>query len=322
MNIFKLIKYFIQKYGRSPSPSELYKLQQKAKNISKQNKVIQFPPGGKDKINPFEPRPEGIKSLDEFKASEDVYEQSMKPKGARPGNINYEAMQEKFPDVKLHGDESFQELLDIEKTGKHPRDKADGGRIGFFAGGAKGLLKLLQGKLGKKAITTADDMKLSDSVLTRKMFADFNKRNKKATADELVDPNVTLEKALDEVGGNFASGDMKYNADILADELAFQRGLIKEGEDITYIADQATRSKLYNEAYSALSAQFLKLRNMKKQAAIDISDPRVAEDFTNFIKKNDPKSYKELEQKVDLMNFDPTGRKKNAKGGLAKILEV
>ena len=200
---------------------------------------------------------------------------------------------------------------------------AEGGRIGYRSGrSVKGILDLIRSRFGKDAITTADDMKLSDSVLTRKMFADFNKRNKKATADELVDPNVTLEKALDEVGGNFASGDMKYNADILADELAFQRGLIKEGEDITYIADQATRSKLYNEAYSALSAQFLKLRNMKKQAAIDISDPRVAEDFTNFIKKNDPKSYKELEQKVDLMNFDPTGRKKNAKGGLAKILEV
>ena len=150
MTIFKLIKFFIQKYGRSPSPSELYKLQQKAKNISEQNKVIQFPPGGKDKINPFEPRPEGIKSLDEFKASEDIYEQSMKPKGARPGNINYEAMQEKFPDVKLYGDESFQELLDIEKTGKHPRDKADGGRIGYKVGSlvdfGKGILNLLKKK--------------------------------------------------------------------------------------------------------------------------------------------------------------------------------
>ena len=44
-------------------------------------------------------------------------------------------MAEMFPDVKLYGDESFDELLIIEKTGKHPRDKADGGRVGLQLGG-------------------------------------------------------------------------------------------------------------------------------------------------------------------------------------------
>ena len=37
---------------------------------------------------------------------------------------------------------------------------------------------------------------------------------------------------MDEVGGS-ASGDMKYDANILADEYAFQLGLIEEGGDIT-----------------------------------------------------------------------------------------
>jgi len=38
--------------------------------------------------------------------------------------------------VKLYGDETFDEILEIQKTGKHPRGepKADGGRIGFFMG--------------------------------------------------------------------------------------------------------------------------------------------------------------------------------------------
>ena len=54
---------------------------------------------------------------------------------ATAGRINYSKMAEMFPDVKLYGDESFDELLIIEKTGKHPRNKADGGRIGYAIGG-------------------------------------------------------------------------------------------------------------------------------------------------------------------------------------------
>ena len=33
--------------------------------------------------------------------------------------------------VKLYGDETFEELMIIKETGKHPRNKAEGGRIGF-----------------------------------------------------------------------------------------------------------------------------------------------------------------------------------------------
>ena len=146
MNIFRLINLFRKTNGRSPTPSELAKLKQQAEEIATQDNVLQFPQGGKDRLSPF----------DDFKASEDAFEESMKPKGARPGNINYEAMQEKFPDVKLYGDESFQELLDIEKTGKHPRDKADGGRIGFSGGGGidkmRRLILKLMGSGGAAAV--------------------------------------------------------------------------------------------------------------------------------------------------------------------------
>jgi len=369
MTIFKLIKLFTQKYGRSPGPNELYKLQQKAKNISEQNKVLQFPPGGKDRINPFEPRPEGIKSLDEFKASEDVYEQSMKPKGEVKTKF------EKELGIKLYGDETYGELMEIKNTGKHPRDKADGGRIGFKVGGILDLLKLIKGKYGKKAITTADKIKRPQSALDREMFdaanKRFNKKIKERTSaevgiDDFFDkdgvlnkdavlrditksiektkkskivktktPDKALEKALDEVGGNF-TGDLKYDADVLASELAFQRGLIKEGGDLSDIVDQDIVSKIYNEAYGSVSGQFLKNREIKKMqqfskptktlegikdtGTIDISDPKVAEEFSRFMKESDPKSYNDLQQKVDLMNFDPKGRKKNADGGLAHML--
>ena len=37
--------------------------------------------------------------------------------------------------VKLYGDETFDELMIIKNTGKHPRDMADGGRVGLRYGG-------------------------------------------------------------------------------------------------------------------------------------------------------------------------------------------
>ena len=386
MNLFKLIQLFRKTNGRSPSPNELAKLKQQSELMSRDN-VIKFPEGGIDSI-PVNKQFRGNKSLDEFTRSENIYEQSMKPKGARPGNINYEAMQEKFPDVKLYGDESFQELLDIEKTGKHPRDKAAGGRIGFSVGGAKGLLKLLQGKLGKKTVKMADDVDRPQSALNREMFDEANKRfNKKVnerqlTKDELEDfeneigdaleaydfdgtaadaerilkeqkdymgkmyteykagklnPDESLAKALDEVGGNF-TGDLKYDADVLASELAFQRGLIKEGGDLSDIVDQDTASKIYNEAYGSVSGQFLKnreikkmqqfseptqtLKSIKEKGTMDISDPTIADEFDTFLRENDPEAYKNLEQKIQLDNFDPKDRKGSAKGGLAGMLNI
>ena len=54
----------------------------------------------------------------------------------RSGKINYEVMED-FLGTKLRGNESFDELLEIErkaKAKKPPEDKADGGRIGFGDG--------------------------------------------------------------------------------------------------------------------------------------------------------------------------------------------
>ena len=94
---------------------------------------------------------------------------------------------------------------------------------------------------------------------------------------------------------------------------------------------------LYNEAYSALSGQFLKnreelkkmkqfseptetLKGMKDTGTIDISDPTIAEEFDKFLRENDPEGYKNLEQKIQLDNFDPKDRKLNASGGLNYLM--
>ena len=159
MNLFKLINLFRKTNGRSPSPNELAMLKRQVSGVGGDN-IIQFPGGDKS----------GIKSLDEFTKSENIYEQSMKPKGE--GTLKFE----EELNVNLYGDETFEELMQIKDTGKHPRDKAAGGRIGFFTGGAKGLLKLLQGKLGKKTVKMADDVDRPQSALDRDMFKEADDR--------------------------------------------------------------------------------------------------------------------------------------------------
>jgi hypothetical protein len=256
MGIFKLIRAFQKANGRSPTPSELNKLKQQADIMSKQENIIPFPQGGKNRVpvneqfksagvkdavesmfGPLGKKPEsGIESLDEFKALENAYEDELikkeitpefiesiakeiknkkKIKGARPGNINYEEMQKKFSNVKLYGDESFDELLQIEKTGKHPRDKADGGRAGYAVGGLSKLLKMLQGKVGKKNITTADKIARPESALNREMFGEFNERVNRQILDVPPMPGgfqLSREKLLK----NFPELDESYADEIMA----------------------------------------------------------------------------------------------------------
>ena len=60
--------------------------------------------------------------------------------------------------VKLYGDETFDELMIIKNTGKHPRDMADGGRVGFARGGESIIgsdIGMIGGLMG--APTTEDD---------------------------------------------------------------------------------------------------------------------------------------------------------------------
>ena len=57
-----------------------------------------------------------------------------------------------------------------------PGGMAQGGRAGFNVGGLSRLLKFLQGKVGKKNITTADKIDRPESALNRDMFKEFNER--------------------------------------------------------------------------------------------------------------------------------------------------
>jgi len=158
------------------------------------------------------------------------------------------------------------------------------------------------------------------------MFADYKAAGGSKRAGGPKDP---IKDAIENASPGY-TGDLKYDAQILADDLAEQR-FGKEFDDLT----QRQQLDLYDEAYRALSenrATYIKNKNLSKPTktlegikntgTINISDPNVAEEFSRFMKETDPKGHRKIEEIVELSNFDPKGRKKNAKGGRVDDTEV
>jgi hypothetical protein len=99
-------------------------------------------------------------------------------------------------------------------------------------------------------------------------------------------------KASDNVSPGYAKGDMKYNAELLADQLAEDAGVVYDD------LDDLTRIEFYGTAYDYLAKEMGMFRQMKNMAKVS------------------------REQQI-LNDWNPgKGRKPSASGGLAKILEV
>ena len=62
-----LVRAFRKEMGRSPNPGEMNMLKSKAKEMEQGDKIIPFPPGGKDKVNPFDDRPNVTSDADKLK---------------------------------------------------------------------------------------------------------------------------------------------------------------------------------------------------------------------------------------------------------------
>ena len=95
---------------------------------------------------------EGIKKIyDEAKGpgkGDEMVEALKSPGAIKSSEIIEAQLKETFPDIKLFGDETFEEILEIQRTGKHPRMKADGGRINFALGGPTAGTGNLEGIIG------------------------------------------------------------------------------------------------------------------------------------------------------------------------------
>jgi len=110
----------------------------------------------------------GMKNMDEMLEAEGLYDIEI-PESPQRGLT----------------DEELQKL-----TTEEPEDFATGGRVGFAAGGIKGLIKMINKKFGKGTLKTADEMERPESAKQKEMFEDFEKRTdpkRQLTDDEIKD---------------------------------------------------------------------------------------------------------------------------------------
>ena len=223
-------------------------------------------------------------------------------------------------------------INNLEEWMKRKRGYAAGGRVGMWRGGIpKGLqaaMRALMNKYGDDVITTADRAPQPEKTIQEQIM-DFNARNPSNLTEtvQIWEDPVKIRAAVDDI---FPTGDYKYDAQMAAEALvennpqAFNNMLYDD-------LDQRTQMKVYGAVVDVVMGDMAKMREMKKLSkptntlaamkagkGINMSDPVIAEEFTRFMKENDPKGFKDVEEKVELMNFDPKGRKKNAKGGHIK----
>jgi hypothetical protein len=76
--LMALVRAFRKEMGRSPNPGEMNMLKKKAKEMEDADKIIPFPPGGKDKVSPFDDRPNVTSDADELKPKPDLDEVAKK----------------------------------------------------------------------------------------------------------------------------------------------------------------------------------------------------------------------------------------------------
>ena len=125
-----LLRAFRKEMGRSPTPGELDMLKRKASEMEQSDKIIPFPPGGKDKVDPFKDRPNVTRDADELKPGfgdniRDAYKQAGRSRedAAKmieamdsPGGREATKIFEKELGMKLYGDETFEEIMEIKRT--------------------------------------------------------------------------------------------------------------------------------------------------------------------------------------------------------------
>jgi len=119
-------------------------------------------------------------------------------------------------------------------------------------------------------------------------------------------------KASDNVSPGYARGDLKYNAELLADQLAEDAGVIYDD------LGDLERTKFYGTAYDYLAAEMGKNLLRKRNLAKITKALGTGEDLSSV-----SPAYGERYANQLLMDWKPgKGRKPSASGGLAKILEV
>jgi len=114
--------------------------------------------------------------------------------------------------------------------------------------------------------------------------------------------------------------DTKYDADVLATDLAERRGFIKEGQDATDM-DQKDYSKIYSEAYSFLTKSRFLNKPKKAAGGIVSAVKKLQKKFgKDIIQKGKAPKDKGGRKKLKQMFEDFNKRTKKEGGGLAYML--
>ena len=157
--ISQLTKGYVKATGKQPDNLAKIKIRQEAlKRLEDQKKVVDME-GKPIDVSKGIMGGKQIQDSPEFgKKIKETYDEAKGPgKGQEmvdalksPGaKKSYKIMEDQLG-VKLYGDETFDEILEISKTGKHPRGepKAEGGRIGLKTGMTRRAFLALMGSIG------------------------------------------------------------------------------------------------------------------------------------------------------------------------------
>ena len=211
----------------------------------------------------------------------ELVKKMMMDKKLKPTLVN----QESDAAIKARLDKSNEEgITSMKNKLDDPEEKADGGRIGLFAGSTKipaVISRLLKNK--KKVDQAVNDIfPTGDYKYDAQMAADAIVENNPKTFKGMLYEDLDMDTQM-EVYGAALSGVNKQNALMLQ-------------------MKKATRPEKT-------------LASMNEGKGINMSDPEIADEFARFIKETDPKGTKELEQKLELENFKTKDRSENADGG-------
>ena len=303
--------------------------------IQQQNidNVIKFPEGGIDSI-PVNKQFGDNKSLDEFTRSENIYEQSMKPKAERFKDNRLlkfldfdgiEAMKEANKVIKREGmyknlsedkSKSILDMLDsIIKKSDDTDLMAEGGRIGYGAGGITKVYQLLRGVNKTKPLRGLEE----------KLIKQY-----KSEGMEFIE---AIKKAQTQAGGIRYESQMKIIDDAMKDTNVYS-------DDYVDLLDM--KIKLEDPDFGK---QFNKFPETVKNKTRSRTDPEWAEaNFgENYSEQMDITRSKEINESIDPNFKEPLSpsdqmasdiddmntanvddffgtRKKNAVGGLAYML--
>jgi hypothetical protein len=247
---------------------------------------------------------------------------------------------------------SLQELRslsssEVDSLGRRyddPRYYAIGGRVGFKVGGGKKILDLIaetNNKLkGKKSMEKLDP-RTGQVTTPKEPVTTADKITRRPTKEEYEE----YAEILDDSENFVVQGNETFeqlNALVKKQKdfedymfMQYKRGKLdpvageKTQDRMKFLQKKLEEAEMLKDRRLISPNELKELDELEKvyqpigSSSIDMSDPKVAESFTNFIKENDPEGFKKIQKIVDDINnknmledFDIKDRKPNAKGGL------